>query len=132
MADVNLNSEPLSEASFPRQDAATAKLDTLATIADALAQGIALDLHDSNGRNLLALASNPAQLRGTIPCSPAEVTLEVSNEKSEIANRRENTRTPFIGVRIPSMQVFMKQIGGMLEIESGDRGTTIRAMVSTA
>jgi signal transduction histidine kinase len=67
-----------------------------------------------------------------IQSSPAKMTLEVSDNGSGISSRQENRGTPLIGVGIPSMQVRMKQIGGMLEIESGDQGTTIRATVPTA
>jgi signal transduction histidine kinase len=42
-------------------------LDTLARIADVLAQGIARDLYDSTGQDLVAQATNLGLLRGTIP-----------------------------------------------------------------
>jgi PAS domain S-box-containing protein len=74
--------------------------------------------------------SSEATIR--IQRSPAKVTLEVSDKGSGISRRQENRGTPLIGVGIPSMQERMKQIGGVLEIESGDQGTTIRATVSTA
>ena len=74
--------------------------------------------------------SSAAAIR--IQRSPTKVTLEVSDKGSGISSRQENGVTPLIGVGIPSMQERMKQIGGMLEIESGDPGTTVRATVSTA
>jgi PAS domain S-box-containing protein len=74
--------------------------------------------------------SSEATIR--IQRSPGKVTLEVSDKGSGISSRKENGGTPLIGVGIPSMQERMKQIGGMLEIESGDQGTTIRATVSAA
>jgi two-component system NarL family sensor kinase len=74
--------------------------------------------------------SSEATIR--IQRSLAKVTLEVSDKGSGISGRRENRGKPLTGVGIPSMQERMKQIGGMLEIESGDQGTTVRATVSTA
>jgi PAS domain S-box-containing protein len=73
--------------------------------------------------------SSAAAIR--IQRSPAKVTLEVSDKGSGISSRQGDRGTPLIGVGIPSMQERMKQIGGMLEIESGDHGTTVRATVST-
>jgi len=74
--------------------------------------------------------SSEATIR--IQRSLAKVTLEVSDKGSGISGRQENRGKPPTGVGIPSMQERMKQIGGMLEIESGDPGTTVRATVSTA
>jgi PAS domain S-box-containing protein len=76
--------------------------------------------------------SGSSEVTIRIQRSPAKVTLEVSDKGSGISTRQEARGTPLFGVGIPSMQVRMKQIGGMLEIESCDQGTTIRATVSTA
>jgi PAS domain S-box-containing protein len=62
-----------------------------------------------------------------------KVTLEVSDRGSGISGippRRNGDSSFRIGVGIASMQERVKLIGGRLDIESGDSGTTVRVTIS--
>jgi PAS domain S-box-containing protein len=62
----------------------------------------------------------------------SDLTLEVSDRGRgfSVGKQRRNEEPKFeIGVGIPSMQERVKQIGGRLEIDSNDHGTTVRVTI---
>jgi PAS domain S-box-containing protein len=71
--------------------------------------------------------SSQAKIR--IERAPGKITLEISDKGSGIPGnlRRQNGKLSFgLGVGIPSMHERVKLIGGQLEIESSNSGTTVR------
>ena len=61
-----------------------------------------------------------------------KLTIEIIDKGHGIAGGNQKlTGTPLqgIGVGIPSMQERVKQIGGTLEIESSNQGTTVRVTI---
>ena len=63
---------------------------------------------------------------------PAKITLEIGDKGSGISGnlRRRKAESPFgPGVGIPSMHERVKLIGGHLDIESSDSGTTVRVTI---
>lgn len=65
---------------------------------------------------------------------PEEVCLNVSDTGHGIASSqgKQNGRLPLhLGVGIPSMEERVKQVGGRLQIDSTDSGTTVRVTVPT-
>ena len=76
--------------------------------------------------------SGSPQARIRIDRDPAKITLEIGDKGSGISGnlRRRKAESPFgPGVGIPSMHERVKLIGGHLEIESSDSGTTVRVTI---
>jgi len=74
--------------------------------------------------------SRKARIR--IERDPKRITLEVSDEGRKASGNRRNRNREFrskTGVGIPSMDERVKQIGGRMEIKSGNEGTTVRVTV---
>jgi signal transduction histidine kinase len=60
----------------------------------------------------------------------SHVTLEVSDRGDRVSGAKRGEATSFeVGVGIPSMQERVKLIGGRLDIDSGDAGTTVRVRI---
>jgi len=76
--------------------------------------------------------SGSPQARIRIDRDPAKITLEIGDKGNGISGnlRRRKAESPFgPGVGIPSMHERVKLIGGHLEIESSDSGTTVRVTI---
>jgi len=76
--------------------------------------------------------SGSPQAKIRIDRGPGRLTLEISDKGSGIPGnqRRRNGKLSFgLGVGIPSMHERVKLIGGRLDIESSNSGTTVRATV---
>ena len=74
--------------------------------------------------------SRKAKIR--IERDPGMIALEISDEGSGIQGnlRRQNGKLSFrLGVGIPSMQERVNLIGGQLEIDSTNQGTTVRVTI---
>ena len=76
--------------------------------------------------------SGSPQARIRIDRDPAKITLEIGDKGNGISGnlRRRKAESPFgPGVGIPSMHERVKLIGGHLEIESSNSGTTVRVTI---
>jgi signal transduction histidine kinase len=74
--------------------------------------------------------SGSRQAKIRIASGPERVTLEVSDKGHGIRRvRGKQSAASRLGVGIPSMQERVQQIGGSLEIESSNQGTTVRVMI---
>jgi len=76
--------------------------------------------------------SGSAQAQIRIECDSEKLTVEISDQGTGISGnlrRRNGKLSVGLGVGIPSIQERVKLIGGQLDIESSQSGTTVRVTI---